>query len=527
MAHVTIPDTSPRVQYTVGGTSTTDFSIPYAYFEDADIVVYVGSTLKALTTDYTITGTAVDEGYSGGTVVLNTGVTNTTVTVIRDVPAERITDFPTNGPFNITQLNSELDRLTAALQQEETSHDLYLKVAEYDTYTDLTLPDFDTRKGKFLYFDSTTGDPEAYQVVGVWQGSDATTTTADYVKFDIVKDSSNSNVYICTADSTTGTLLTNTSYWALLVDAATATSSATAAAASVTAAATSEDNAADSAADAEKLAINAEDSQFTLSDGSTTGYSALHHKEKALDAQTAAEAAQAAAESARDSALSAYDNFDDRYLGVKTSDPTVDNDGDALVAGSLYFNSTDQAMKVYDGSNWYDAYANGSSFLQITNNLSDLNNAATARTNLGLEIGTDVQAYDATIVVDADIGVTVQAYDADTLKADTADTITAPMRGTVTTDNDLSFDMNVTNNFKATPTGTGTLTFTNITAGQSGNIYLDNSGGHVISAAATTFISAADLTKISTAGKYFVSYYSADGTNVLVSASSAVTASGA
>lgn len=99
--------------------------------------------------------------------------------------------------------------------------------------------------------------------------------------------------------------------------------------------------------------------------------------------------------------------------------------------------------------------------------------------------------------------------------------------GTVTTDNDLSFDMSATNNFSCTPSGTGTLTFTNITSGQSGNIYLDNSGGHVISAAATTFISAADLTKISTAGKYFVSYYSADGTNVLVSASSAVTASGA
>jgi len=99
-------------------------------------------------------------------------------------------------------------------------------------------------------------------------------------------------------------------------------------------------------------------------------------------------------------------------------------------------------------------------------------------------------------------------------------------KGTVTTDNDLSFDMTVSNNFSCTPSGTGTLTFTNITSGQSGNIYLDNSGGHVISAAATTFISAADLTKISTAGKYFVSYYSADGTNVLVSASSAVTAQG-
>jgi len=43
----------------------------------------------------------------------------------------------------------------------------------------------------------------------------------------------------------------------------------------------------------------------------------------------------------------------------------------------------------------------------------------------GYVIGTDVQAYDATIVVDADIGSTVQAYDADTLKADTADELTA------------------------------------------------------------------------------------------------------
>ena len=131
------------------------------------------------------------------------------------------------------------------------------------------------------------------------------------------------------------------------------------------------------------------------------------------------------------------------------------------------------------------------------------------------------------VVLDSDIGTTVQAYDADTLKADTADTLTAPFRGTVTTDNDLSFDMSASNNFACTPSGTGTLTFTNITAGQSGNIYLNNSGGHAISAAATVLISAADLSKLSTAGAYFVSYYSADGTNVAVSVSSAVTSAGA
>ena len=61
-------------------------------------------------------------------------------------------------------------------------------------------------------------------------------------------------------------------------------------------------NLTDKAADAEKLAINPEDDQFTLSDGTTTGYSALHHKEKAIDAQTASETAKTAAETARDAA---------------------------------------------------------------------------------------------------------------------------------------------------------------------------------------------------------------------------------
>jgi uncharacterized protein (AIM24 family) len=75
-------------------------------------------------------------------------------------------------------------------------------------------------------------------------------------------------------------------------------------------------------------------------------------------------------------------------------------------------------MRVYTGSVWVDAYAAGTSFLAKANNLSDLPNVATARQNLDLEIGVDVQAYDATILKSADIGVTVQGYDADTAKYD-------------------------------------------------------------------------------------------------------------
>lgn len=94
-------------------------------------------------------------------------------------------------------------------------------------------------------------------------------------------------------------------------------------------------------------------------------------------------------------------------------------------------------------------------------------------------------------------------------------TFTSAQRGTVTTDNDLSFDMAATNNFKCTPTGNAALTFTNITAGQSGFILLDNSGAHTVSAAASTKVSSTALATISAAGIYLLSYFS-DGTNVYV-----------
>jgi hypothetical protein len=106
-------------------------------------------------------------------------------------------------------------------------------------------------------------------------------------------------------------------------------------------------------------------------------------------------------------------------------------------------------------------------------------------------------------------------------KTDTAKTFTASQRGTVTTDNDGSFDMSVTNNFSCTPTGTFALTFTNITAGQSGYVLLINTGGHAVTAAATTKVGSSFLTTVSAAGTYLISYFS-NGTNVYCTASGAL-----
>ena len=79
-----------------------------------------------------------------------------------------------------------------------------------------------------------------------------------------------------------------------------------------------------------------------------------------------------------------YDAFDDRYLGAKASDPSTDNDGDALTTGALYYNTVSLQLKVYTGSTWAAAAVDASGFLAVANNLSDLNSASTARTNLGL-----------------------------------------------------------------------------------------------------------------------------------------------
>lgn len=95
----------------------------------------------------------------------------------------------------------------------------------------------------------------------------------------------------------------------------------------------------------------------------------------------------------------------------------------------------------------------------------------------------------------------------------TSATWTTPQRGTTTTDNDLSFDLNVTNNFSCTPTAGGALTFTNIAAGQSGFIKLVNGSNYAITAAATTKVTTTFLATISATGTYIISYFS-DGTNV-------------
>lgn len=103
----------------------------------------------------------------------------------------------------------------------------------------------------------------------------------------------------------------------------------------------------------------------------------------AATSEANAAASEAVASAAAANAAASFDSFDDRYLGSKANDPTVDNDGNPLLFGALYWNTTLSELRVFDGV-WKSVALLTNSYLQIAQNLADLSNVVQARTNLGL-----------------------------------------------------------------------------------------------------------------------------------------------
>lgn len=153
--HVTIPDEDPIIQYTVGGTPDDEFTFPFSYFEEGDILVYDGDDLVSAA-DYAVVGNAgTSGGYDGGTVTLDTPVSNTVITILRDVPAERTTDFPISGPFNISSLNTQLDKNFAVHQQQNLRISRSVKFPDSDDPALVTtLPAAAARANKALVFNA-------------------------------------------------------------------------------------------------------------------------------------------------------------------------------------------------------------------------------------------------------------------------------------------------------------------------------------------------------------------------------------
>jgi hypothetical protein len=157
---INLADNSPRISYTVAeGVTQTSFAVPFEFFDNGDLNVYIDGTLKTLTTDYTVTG---GDGSTGTVSMSVTGGTGgSTVVITRDIALERTTDFPVSGAFNIVALNTELDRLVAVAADLDDRASRALQLTDFDAAVSLVLPEVDTRKGKTLAFNASTGAVEA------------------------------------------------------------------------------------------------------------------------------------------------------------------------------------------------------------------------------------------------------------------------------------------------------------------------------------------------------------------------------
>jgi hypothetical protein len=337
---MTVSSSTSRVQFN-GNGSTTVFAYSFKIFDQDDLTVIVRSatgteTVKTITMHYTVSGVGNPGG--GNVTMLTAPASGETLTILREQDLVQELNLVENDPFPSQSLEDALDKLTFIVQQHDEELGRAIKASRTNTIgsTEFTVSAAD-RASKIFAFNSA-GELSVAQELGTYRGNWATSTA--FAERDIVKDTSNDNIYICvTAHTSTGSqpISSNADVakWALIVDAASATSSASAAAASALAAATSETNAGNSA---------------TAASGSASA---------ASSSASAASSSASAASASASAALAALDSFDDRYLGAKTSDPTLDNDGDALVGGALYFNSVEGVMKLYTGSAWVAAYVSG------------------------------------------------------------------------------------------------------------------------------------------------------------------------
>jgi len=428
---MTISSTTVKVSYS-GNSSTTVFAYTFKILDDDEIQVIIRSstgteTVKTKTTHYTVSGVGSSGG--GNITFLTAPVTGETVVLKRNTTRTQETDYVANDPFPANSHEEALDRVTMIAQeiQEELQRAIKLSKTNTMTSTEFTVAAAD-RANKILAFD-TNGEISVTQELGTFRGNWATATS--YAGRDLVKDTSTNNIFIVdTAHTSSGsqplTTNANSAYYELIVDAATATTSATAAAASATAAAasaatattqasnastsasnastsatasaasastatTQATNAATSATNAGTSATNAATSATSAtasatsatasatsatSSASTATTQATNASNSATTATTQASAASAsastattqatnasnsattastaatAAQAAQTAAELAADNFDDTYLGAFASNPTLDNDGNALTAGDLYFNTGSSALQVYSGTVW-------------------------------------------------------------------------------------------------------------------------------------------------------------------------------
>ena len=308
MANYPISNVARRVVYT-GSAGVGPYAFSFEIINSGDVDVYKNDALLTLTTNYTVT----INSNGTGSVTLGVAATGSDrITIVGSRAIERTTDFVTGGDLFANTLNEEIDSQTIFVQQVAETAERSIKAPVTDpTSINMTLPVNTVRAGKTLAFDAN-GNPVAGDPIGVWRGDWAASTS--YQNRDQVKDTTNSNVYICvTAHTSSGSLPITSNAdctkWALVVDAAAAGTSATAAAASASAASSSASAASTSASNASSSASSASTSASTATTQATNASnSASAASTSATNASNSASSASTSATNASNSASLAAAN---------------------------------------------------------------------------------------------------------------------------------------------------------------------------------------------------------------------------
>lgn len=151
--HIKMPAVTPIVRYAASGAQSV-FTYPFPIFSEADLAVYLNGAKQA--SGYTITGEGETEG---GSVIFDAApALGVVVTLSRELPIARVSDFLEGGDFSARALNTELDTLVAALQQVSRAQDAMIRYPDTEIPGVIELPGRAARADKALGFDSD-GNP--------------------------------------------------------------------------------------------------------------------------------------------------------------------------------------------------------------------------------------------------------------------------------------------------------------------------------------------------------------------------------
>lgn len=161
MTDIPISPVARRVQFT-GNTGTGPFAFTFNILQDADLAVYKNETLLTLTTDYTVSTNA---NGTGSITLTSALVTTDVLTILGGRELSRTTDFVTAGDLLAASLNEQLDSLVIMAQQINEKVDRSFKIQPMDDVNaSFEFPLLNDRKGKYLFFNATTGQAEVNSI---------------------------------------------------------------------------------------------------------------------------------------------------------------------------------------------------------------------------------------------------------------------------------------------------------------------------------------------------------------------------